>query len=75
MIHNVEKGLSLPRSLAFLSLLGAVMMLIIVAYTLAVFIHDGGVGGMPVESISNTSGDNWNLLLPQRLSHFLFDPG
>jgi len=49
MIQNLEKGLSLPRQLAFWSLLGAVIMLGFVAYTLAVFIHDGGVGGMPVE--------------------------
>jgi hypothetical protein len=57
MIENLEKGLSLPRSLAFLSLLGAVMMLIVVAYTLAVFIHDGGVGSMPLEISSIAKGD------------------
>jgi hypothetical protein len=57
MIQNLEKGLTLPRQLAFWSLLGAVIMLGFVAYTLAVFIHDGGVGGMPVETISITNGD------------------
>jgi len=55
MIQNLEKGLSLPRQLAFWSLLGAVIMLGFVAYTLAVFIHDGGVGGMPVEISSEES--------------------
>jgi len=57
MIQNLEKGLSLPRQLAFWSLLGAVIMLGFVAYTLAVFIHDGGVGGMPVEVSSMGSED------------------
>ena len=57
MIQNLEKGLSLPRQLAFWSLLGAVIMLGFVAYTLAVFIHDGGVGGMPVEMSSMGSED------------------
>ena len=57
MIQNLEKGLSLPRQLAFWSLLGAVIMLGFVAYTLAVFIHDGGVGGMPVEISSMVSDD------------------
>jgi hypothetical protein len=57
MIQNLEKGFTLPRQLAFWSLLGAVIMLGFVAYTLAVFIHDGGVGGMPVETISITNGD------------------
>jgi len=57
MIQNLEKGLSLPRQLAFLSLLGAVIMLGFVAYTLAVFIHDGGVGGMPVEIFSMGNGE------------------
>ena len=57
MIQNLEKGLSLPRQLAFWSLLGTVIMLGFVAYTLAVFIHDGGVGGMPVEISSMVSDD------------------
>ena len=57
MIQNLEKGLSLPRQLAFWSLLGAVIMLGFVAYTLAVFIHDGGVGGMPVEMSAMGSED------------------
>jgi hypothetical protein len=36
------------------------MMLGFVAYTLAVFIHDGGVGGMPVESNSIANGDQFS---------------
>ncbi|WP_176719468.1 DUF2975 domain-containing protein [Rhodohalobacter halophilus] len=57
MIQYLEKELTLLRQLAFLSLFGAVIMIGFVAYTLAVFIHDGGVGSMPVETVSKTSGD------------------
>lgn len=46
---NEEKGISLPRGLAFLSLVWAALMVGIVAYLLAVSIHDGGLGRMPLE--------------------------
>ncbi len=72
MIQNLEKGLTLPRQLAFLSLFGAVIMIGFVAYTLAVSIHDGGVGGMPVETISITSSDmlSESIEVSQRMETF-----
>ena len=54
---NREKGISASRVLAFLSLAWAIMMAAFTAYLLAIFIHDGGVGGVPLEISSSVAGD------------------